>query len=116
MALQYETHTVQAGGCEIQYAALGSGPALVFLHGSGGLRMDEQTFGALARDYRVLVPSMPGFDESTIGAVKSGLDVADVVAAFITQCADDSAHVVGESFGGRIAAWLAIRHPEAVRR
>jgi pimeloyl-ACP methyl ester carboxylesterase len=116
MTLQYETHTAQAGGCEIHYAALGSGPALVFLHGSGGLRMDEEAFGALAGDYRVLVPSMPGFDASTLGAVTSGPDVADVVASFIAECADGSAYVVGESFGGRIAAWLAIRHPEAVRR
>jgi len=116
MALQYETHTAQAGGCEIHYAALGSGPSLVFLHGSGGLRMDEAAFGALGKEYRVLVPSMPGFDASTLGAVASGPDVADVVAAFIAEVAGGSAYVVGESFGGRIAAWLGIRHPEVARR
>jgi pimeloyl-ACP methyl ester carboxylesterase len=102
-------------GCELHYVALGSGPALVFLHGSGGFRLDEEAFGLLARHYRLLVPSLPGFDASTLGSVATGPDVADVTAAFIAQCAGGSAHVVGESFGGRIAAWLAIRHPEAVR-
>ncbi|HLH26890.1 MAG TPA: alpha/beta hydrolase [Chloroflexota bacterium] len=116
MPLQYETHTAQVNGCDLHYVALGSGPPLVFLHGSGGLRLDEQAFGLLARHYRLLVPSMPGFDASTIGSVASGPDTADVMAAFIGQCAGGSAHVVGESFGGRIAAWLAIRQPAAVRR
>ena len=115
MPLQYDSCSAQVGGCELHYLALGSGPALVFLHGSGGFRLDEQTFGLLARHYRVLVPSMPGFDASTIGSVATGPDVADVMAVFIAACAGGSAHVVGESFGGRISAWLAIRHPEAVR-
>lgn len=110
------TRTTQAGGCEIHYAERGSGPPLVMLHGSGGFRWDEPAFGGLARDYRVFVPSMPGFDRSTIGSVATGQDVADVVAAFVQQCAGGRANVVGESFGGRIAAWLAIRHPEVTER
>jgi pimeloyl-ACP methyl ester carboxylesterase len=115
MFLQYESHTAQVDGCQIHYVALGSGPALVFLHGSGGFRLDEEAFGLLARHYRVLVPSLPGFDASTLGSVASGPDTADVMAAFIAQCAGGRAHVVGESFGGRIAAYVALRHPEAVR-
>jgi pimeloyl-ACP methyl ester carboxylesterase len=115
MPLQYDSCTAQVSGCEIHYVALGSGPPLVFLHGSGGFRLDEETFALLARHYRVLVPSLPGFDASTIGSVATGPDVADVMAAFIVQCAGGSAYVVGESFGGRIAAWMAARHPEVVR-
>jgi pimeloyl-ACP methyl ester carboxylesterase len=112
---EYERFTAQVGECEIHYLALGDGPPLVFLHGSGGFRLDEEAFGLLARHHRVLVPSMPGFDASTLGNVASGPDTADVVAAFIAQVAGGRADVVGESFGGRIAAWLAIRHPETVR-
>jgi pimeloyl-ACP methyl ester carboxylesterase len=109
-----EKRVAQAGGCELHYLELGSGPSLLFLHGSGGLRFDEATFGALSRDYRLLVPSMPGFDQSTTGSVTSGPEVADVVAAFIAGSAGGRASVIGESFGGRIAAWLTIRHPEVV--
>jgi len=113
--MPFDKRTVQAGGCQIEYAELGNGPNVVLLHGSGGFRFDETAFGLLARDHRVLVPSMPGFDQSTIGGVNSGSDTADVMAQFISAAAGGSAHVVGESFGGRIAAWLAIRHPNVVQ-
>jgi len=59
---------------------------------------------------------MPGFDESTVGSVTSGPEVADVMAEFIATCAGGQASVIGESFGGRIAAWLTVRHAEVVDR
>jgi pimeloyl-ACP methyl ester carboxylesterase len=116
VTLHVENNTAQAGGCEIDYLELGQGPSLVFLHGSGGLRFDEGSFGLLASHYRLLVPSMPGFDRSTVGNASSGADVADVMAAFIASCADGQANVIGESFGGRIAAWLTVRHPDSIGR
>jgi 4,5:9,10-diseco-3-hydroxy-5,9,17-trioxoandrosta-1(10),2-diene-4-oate hydrolase len=116
MALTLGKHAAQVSGCDIHYVELGAGPVLLFLHGSGGLRFDEASFHSLAQDYRLLVPSMPGFDDSTTGSVSSGPEVADVLAEFIASCAGGRASVVGESFGGRIAAWLTIRHPEVVER
>ena len=107
---------VAAGGCELEYTEGGTGHALVFLHGGGGFRFDEQTFTALARDYRVLVPSMPGFDGSTAGTTRTLEDVADVVAEFVRRVDAQPAHVIGESFGGGVATWLAIRHPDVVDR
>jgi pimeloyl-ACP methyl ester carboxylesterase len=105
---------VEVGGCTLHYAEAGQGPPVVFLHGGGGFREDERTFAALAERYRLLVPSMPGFDESSPGQTTSIEDVADVLADFIRQVAAGRAHVIGESFGGGVAAWLAIRHPEVV--
>jgi pimeloyl-ACP methyl ester carboxylesterase len=109
-------HTPEIAGCTLHYTELGRGPAVVFLHGGGGFRFDEHTFSALSERYRLLAPSMPGFDESTPGTTTSIEDVADVVAAFIRQVADRRAHVIGESFGGGVATWLAIRHPDVVDR
>lgn len=114
--LAAEKRAVQAAGCDIHYLELGAGPGLVFLHGSGGLRFDDSTFALLAGKYRLLVPSLPGFDQSTVGNVTSGPEMADVMAGFIENTIGGPAVVVGESFGGRIAAWLTIRHPEAVER
>lgn len=113
--MPYQMHTVEAGGCQIEYAETGSGPAVVYLHGSGGFRFDQASFGALSKRYRLLAPAMPGFDASSLGSVGSAVDMADVMAGFIRIAAGGSAHVIGESFGGRIAAWLAIRHPEVVQ-
>jgi pimeloyl-ACP methyl ester carboxylesterase len=101
-------------GCTLQYSELGRGPVVVYLHGGGGFRFDEHTFTALAQHYRLLIPSLPGFDESTPGTTASVEDVADVVAEFIRQVGGGRAHVIGESFGGGVAAWLAVRHPDVV--
>jgi pimeloyl-ACP methyl ester carboxylesterase len=114
MELTVERRSAKVGGCDIHYIELGAGPNLVFLHGSGGLRLDETSFGMLARNFRLLVPSMPGFDQSTTGSVTSGPEVADVMAEFIGSCTSGRAAVAGESFGGRIAAWLTVRHPEVI--
>jgi 2-hydroxy-6-oxonona-2,4-dienedioate hydrolase/4,5:9,10-diseco-3-hydroxy-5,9,17-trioxoandrosta-1(10),2-diene-4-oate hydrolase len=111
-----ESRSVRAGGCDIHYLELGAGPNLVFLHGSGGLRWDEDTFAGLSGSYRLLVPSMPGFDQSTVGPAATGPDVADVMAEFIRGAVGGRAHLIGESFGGRIAAWTTVRHPDVVDR
>lgn len=114
MSLQFVNNRVQVADCDLQYVEAGTGPSVVFLHGGGGFRFDEQTFTALAQRYCLLVPSMPGFDESTAGSTRTIEDVADVVAEFIRQVGGGRAHVIGESFGGGVAAWLAIRHPTVV--
>jgi pimeloyl-ACP methyl ester carboxylesterase len=108
-------HAVQAADCQIQYLEDGDGPAVVMLHGAGGLRVDEQVFAALASHYRLLVPSQPGFDGSTPGQAATIPEVADVMAAFI-RATVGRASVIGESFGGAVASWLAVRHPQVVER
>ena len=111
---EFQKHVVSAGGCVLEYVEAGHGHALVFLHGGGGFRFDQQTFTAFSRDFRVLVPSMPGFDGSSAGNTETLEDVADVMADFIRTIGGAPAHVIGESFGGGVAVWLAIRHPDVL--
>src|SRR5256885_7250182 len=75
MSLQFVNNRVQVADCDLQYVEAGTGPSVVFLHGGGGFRFDEQTFTALAQRYCLLVPSMPGFDESTAGSTRTIEDV-----------------------------------------
>src|SRR5919199_4656291 len=113
--MPFEKKVAQAGGSEIRYLDSGSGArAVVMLHGAGGLRLDERVFSALAEECRVIAPSMPGFDDSTPGTAASVPEVADVMADFIRQVVGGPAAVIGESFGGNVASWLAIRHPDVV--
>jgi pimeloyl-ACP methyl ester carboxylesterase len=103
-------------GCEIRYVEAGDGPALLHLHGSGGLRWDPQK-AMLAERFRVIAPEAPGFGGSALPTgVHSLADLADALAEMITQLADGRAHVLGTSFGGRVATWLALRHPDRVER
>lgn len=107
--------SVQVGGCEVQFLEAGQGRTVVFLHGGGGFRFDAEVFRALSDRYHLLVPSAPGFDESTPGSTETIEDAADVMAAFIQAVAPDGrALVIGESFGGFLASWVAVRHPEVV--
>src|SRR5918911_872037 len=113
--MPFEKKVAQAGGSELRYLDSGTGSrAVVMLHGAGGLRVDERVFNALAEEYRLIAPSMPGFDDSTPGTATSVPEVADVMADFIRQVVGGPAAVIGESFGGNVASWLAIRHPDTV--
>jgi pimeloyl-ACP methyl ester carboxylesterase len=114
--MNFEEQFASVGGCDIQYRVAGAGAAVVMLHGAGGFRNDQRAFEGLAEHFKVLVPSMPGFDRSTAGATASVIDVADVMAEFIRSVAGGSANVIGESFGGGVSTWLAIRHPDVVSR
>ncbi|SRR6266540_3079626 len=103
-------------GCEIRYLEAGEGPALLHLHGSGGLRWDQQKI-MLAERFRVIAPEAPGFGGSQLpSGVHSLPGLADALAAMIGQLGGDRAHVLGTSFGGRVATWLALLHPESVER
>jgi 3-oxoadipate enol-lactonase len=103
-------------GCEMRYLEAGDGPALLHLHGSGGLRWDPQK-ATLAERFRVIAPEAPGFGGSALlPGVHSLPDLAGTLAQMIAQLAGGRAHVLGSSFGGRVATWLALLHSDRVER
>jgi pimeloyl-ACP methyl ester carboxylesterase len=60
---------------------------------------------------------MPGFGASTLDAGLNSLPaLVRVMAEFIRTVADGKAHVLGSSFGGRVATWLALQEPDVVDR
>jgi len=113
----YRRETVQLKGGAVSYRTAGSGPPIVFLHGAGGLRHSPAA-SLLAKRASILQPALPGFDGSEYFAgVDSLRALAGVVADFIASVAPEGAAVVvGHSFGGRLAAWLALDHSTRVRR
>jgi pimeloyl-ACP methyl ester carboxylesterase len=113
---------IDAGGITFQYRAAGDandgagGKTIIFLHGAGGQSPRSARFPArLGEKHRVLIPSRPGFDQTPLGACKSIRDVVEAVAQFIAAAAPgQKVHLVAQSAGGAIGAWLAILHPELV--
>jgi pimeloyl-ACP methyl ester carboxylesterase len=103
-------------GLRLHYLEAGEGPTVVFLHGAGGAPRGAEFIPALAARFRLLVPSLPGFDASDPGECQSIPDLAEAVARFVQQTAEGPVHVVGESFGGWVACWLAVLHPALVER
>src|SRR5690348_17113215 len=62
-ASQFTEGHVEADGFRIRYAEAGQGPALVHLHGAGGLRWSP-AHDLLARQFRMIAFEMPGFGDS----------------------------------------------------
>ena len=108
--------TATIGGNRVWYREAGAGFPLVHLHGAGGPPWDE-AHGLLAERYRVIAPALPGFGESSLDPALDNLPaVARVMAAFVREVAGERAHLLGSSFGGRVATWLALQDPEAIDR
>ena len=98
--------------------AAGDGEPLVLLHGVGASRnIWQHATPQLARTRLVLAPDLPGFGESPPVAAGFDLDrTADALADAIVARAAQPFDLVGNSLGGAVAAVLACRRPELVRR
>jgi pimeloyl-ACP methyl ester carboxylesterase len=108
--------TLEVKGRAVGYFVGGEGPPLVLVHGLGGSAANwTELAPLLARDYRLLVPDLPGHGRSEPLAAVSGLQpYADRVAAVVEHEAMAPAPVVGHSLGGLVVLRLALRRPELV--
>jgi 2-hydroxy-6-oxonona-2,4-dienedioate hydrolase/4,5:9,10-diseco-3-hydroxy-5,9,17-trioxoandrosta-1(10),2-diene-4-oate hydrolase len=113
-------HTVTVAGKPIFVAEAGAGPAVVMLHGGGpgasGVSNYSRNIDALAKHFRVIVPDMPGYGRSVKGVDQDdpfGYP-ADMIRGLVDELGIDSAHLVGNSYGGAAALRLALDTPHRV--
>lgn len=104
-------------GVDLELVEIGSGPTVVVLHDESGANADAPFIRRLAERHRVLLPSHPGFGRSS---VPPDFDSVDDLALFYAELFDelglDAYAVVGASFGGWIAAELAVRRLPGLER
>ncbi len=106
---------VEADGFRIRYMEAGRGPALVHLHGAGGLRLTP-AHDLLSRHFHVVAFEMPGFGTSPENdRSQSMAELAATIGRAAGNLGLDSFNLMGTSFGGRVALWLAAQAPERVR-
>jgi pimeloyl-ACP methyl ester carboxylesterase len=107
----------RGGRTKVRVHEGGSGPALFFLHGGGGLLPDDPFLAALARRFRVAAPLVPGFGDSE-GAdnLRSMLDFTLWAFDVVDALGFERPLVVGHSMGGMIAAEMAAVCPHDVER
>jgi pimeloyl-ACP methyl ester carboxylesterase len=105
-----EGTTLTVEGTEVRMMRRGSGPPLLFLHGSDAFATWQPFMERLAERFDVIVPDHPGFGESatppwldTIG------DLAHFYRAFIEALPLTGVTLAGHGIGGWIAAELALR-------
>ena len=112
--------TVVVNGKEIFVAEKGAGTPVVLLHGGGpgasGVSNYSRNIDALAEQFRVIVPDMPGYGRSTKGV--DGSDpfgyLADHIRGMLDRLDIGRAHLVGNSYGGACALRLALDSPHRV--
>jgi pimeloyl-ACP methyl ester carboxylesterase len=108
----------EVNGINLYYETHGTGRPLILLH--GGLmsgEMFEPILPALAEHHQVIVPDLQGHGRTA--DIDRPIDVrlmAGDIAALIDHLGLDRPDVVGYSLGGGVAFYLAVAHPEKVRR
>jgi len=101
---------------ELSYFAAGSGRPLLYLHPAGGVRRSKVLEG-LAQSFSLYVPVIPGWEGTEFHpGVSSRSALADLIAEFHAGVIGKRCDVMGWSFGGAVALWLALERPELVER
>jgi pimeloyl-ACP methyl ester carboxylesterase len=95
----------------------GSGDPLLYLHSAGGEMVWLPFFDSLSQHYTVYVPAHPGFSKS------EGLEKIDTIEDLVFHYTDVMDHlgltqpyIAGLSLGGWIAAELASRYANRIRK
>lgn len=107
------------GDVRLRYRVEGRGPAVVLLHGfAGRLENMDRLAAALMPGSRVIRMDLRGFGESDRPheASRYGLNLANDVIALLDHLGERRADVVGFSLGAAVAAKVAARRPDRVRR
>jgi pimeloyl-ACP methyl ester carboxylesterase/membrane protein DedA with SNARE-associated domain len=101
----------------IAWKESGSGPGVLFLHGSPGSRADwRRLIDVLPGDRRHLAPDLPGFGDSSRTPAELSFDAqARHLAAWLDAIGVGEVHLVAYSLGGGPALSFAQRWPERVR-
>lgn len=111
--------TVSVNGSPVHYSVTGAGPGLVLIHGAS---MDGvSNFGHLVDKFTdertVVLPDYAGSGETPLPAEELSIDLLlDQVVAAISEATTGQVDVVGISLGAVVAAAVAAKHPDLVRR
>jgi pimeloyl-ACP methyl ester carboxylesterase len=113
------TRTVRAGGLETFFLEAGpvDAPPVVLVHGLSATNASMlPLIPALAKDYRVLAPDLPGHGGTEArNAAHAARYLGDWLLAFLRETCDRPAVLVGNSLGGRTVLEAALNSPFEVR-
>lgn len=115
--------TVRVRGAQIFVTDTGgSAPPVVLLHGGGpgasGASNYSRNIDALAQSHRVIVPDMPGYGRSAkrVDHADPFGYLADSIRGLLDEMGIETAHLIGNSYGGAAALRLALDTPHRVGR
>jgi 4,5:9,10-diseco-3-hydroxy-5,9,17-trioxoandrosta-1(10),2-diene-4-oate hydrolase len=107
---------VRVGHRKIFVTEAGAGDPVVLLH--GGVSNYSRNIDVLADRFRVIVPDLPGYGQSSKGIDHADPfgDLAFAVRGLLDGLGIEKAHLIGNSYGGAAALRLALDRPDRVDR
>lgn len=103
---------VEVDGYRIRYLEGGQGEPLVCLHGASGLQVSG-AYEQLGAACRVLLFEVPGFGQSPANQQSASMkDLAATMNRAVAALGLERYSLLGHSFGGRLALWMAVQAPE----
>src|ERR1700744_4567363 len=123
MTYQTESQFVDINGIQLHVVSAGKkdGALMIFLHGFPEFwySWKKQIEYFARQGYRVLAPDQRGYNLSdkpkSIASYEVDL-LADDIVNLIHWAGHDKAIIVGHDWGGMVAWWIALKHPEKVER
>ncbi len=102
-------------GIELPLVHVGTGPKVLFLGGAEPMRRSGPWIEALARSFEVIAPIHPGFGGARfVPHIRKPPDLALLYLSLLDELG--TAAVIGSSFGGWIAAEMAVKSCHAITR
>lgn len=110
---------IQVEGVLVRYLEAGAGNAglpVLMLHGfqSGADLFLPHPLYALACDFHIVAPDLPGFGGSGLMPEYGTGPYANVLFAFMSGLGYERFSIMGHSMGGQIAVAMAAMHPERI--
>ena len=103
-------------GPELKIVGGGEGAPLVWLHGMAAPGADDEVLNALAPDFEVIAPQMPGLvDLGELAELPTLHDLVLLYDSVLGALGIEAAVLAGHGFGGLLAAELAALAPRRVR-
>lgn len=114
-----KTRSITVEGMSFGYVDFGSGPPVILIHGTmADYREWSPQMQALAKHHRVIAysrryhwPNSPPGKDADVTIPRQVEDLAAIIKSLRIA----PASIVGHSFGGQVALFLALQHPELVR-
>ncbi|HEX5228581.1 MAG TPA: alpha/beta fold hydrolase [Bryobacteraceae bacterium] len=108
---EWENRDVTLDGTTVTLREAGSGPPLLILHDELGPSEWLEYHEALSRDRRLVMPIAPGFRTPRLKWMRSVTDLSRFYGRLLRQESLRPVEVLGFSFGGWVAAEMAVNDP-----
>ena len=111
--VEKESGLAEINGSKIYYEIAGIGEPLVLIHGwSFDTRCWDDQFDIFAKKYRVLRYDLRGFGRSDLPDTSINYSHTDDLVSLLNYLHINKAHILGHSFGGKIAFDFVFNYPE----